>query len=159
MNNLIIYTSRYGATTTCVQKLQAQLTGQTTAINLKQGTVPNLAEFDTIILGGSIYAGTTQKELRQFAQTHLQALLTKPVFLFLSSAFRQADDFQRNFPAALCQHATAKGLLGGEMNMAKLNLFEKLITKIVGQKGEPPHIHEEEIAAFAKTINERKYGK
>ncbi len=152
MKNVILYTTRHGFTEKCVKMLQAQLTGSTTAINLNSQAAPKLDAFDTVILGGSLYMGQTQKALRQFAKEHLQELLKKRVFLFLCCG---KEAFQANFPEELTRHATMKSVLGAEISLAKLGWFERLVVKIVSKgKGDFTTIHSDIIADFAKKINE-----
>lgn len=152
MKNLILFTTRHGFTEKCVKLLQPQLTGNTTIVNLNNQAAPNLDAFDTVILGGSLYAGSTQKALRRFAVEHLDTLLKKRVLLFLCCG---TEAFQANFPEKLVQHAVMKSVLGAELTMAKLGFFERLIVKIVSKgKGDFSNIHTDVIAAFAKKINE-----
>lgn len=49
-----------GCVEKCVTMLQPQLANSATIINLNTQAAPNLDAFDTVILGGSIYAGKTQ---------------------------------------------------------------------------------------------------
>ncbi|GAK54513.1 flavodoxin [Candidatus Moduliflexus flocculans] len=152
MKNIILYTTRHGCTEKCINMLQPQLTGNTTIVNLNNQAAPNLDAFDTVILGGSIYAGKTQKALRQFAVEHLDQLLKKRVFLFLCCG---TEAFQANFPEQLVQHATMKSVLGAELTIAKLGFFERLIVKVVSKgKGDFSNIHTAVIAEFAQKINE-----
>ena len=152
MKNLLLYTTRYGCVEKCVTMLQPQLAISGTIINLNTQAAPNLDAFDTVILGGSIYAGKTQKALRQFAVEHLAQLLEKRVFLFLCCG---TEAFQANFPEQLIQHATMKSVLGAELTIAKLGFFERLIVKVVSKgKGDFSNIHTAVIAEFAQKINE-----
>ena len=153
MKNLLLYTTRHSSTEKCVRILQAQLNGETTIINLQTHQAPELSEFNTIILGGSIYMGKTQKELRKFAETRLQQLLEKPVLLFFCSRFRREDDFHTNFPDMLVRHARRKSCFGGELSTANLGMFERLITKMVGGK-DFSDLQETTIAEFAQAVND-----
>ncbi len=56
MKNLILFTTKYGSVEKCSNLLKEQLDGETRIVNLKRDAVPNLQEFDNIILGGSIIA-------------------------------------------------------------------------------------------------------
>ncbi len=152
MKNVILYTTRHGFTEKCANMLQSQLSGNTTVINLATQTAPNLDAFDTVILGGSLYMGQTQKALRQFAKEHLQELLKKRVCLFLCCG---TEAFQANFPEELTRHATMKSVFGAEISLARLGWFERFIVKIVSKgKGDFTTIHADVIADFAKKINE-----
>ena len=55
MKNLIVFITKYGSVEKSSQLLKGKLQGETTIVNLKKDSVPDLQDFDNIILGGSIY--------------------------------------------------------------------------------------------------------
>ncbi|GHU88594.1 hypothetical protein FACS1894155_03780 [Bacteroidia bacterium] len=69
MNIAIIYTSKYGTTAKVAQTIAGQLTGsQVSIIDLKKVKCPDLNSFDGIILGTSVYAGTSPKTMQRFCK-------------------------------------------------------------------------------------------
>jgi menaquinone-dependent protoporphyrinogen oxidase len=61
MKTLIVYGSTYGYTKDCVEKLTKMLKGEVTAADAEKDSIPNLAGFDTVIAGGSIYMGRCRR--------------------------------------------------------------------------------------------------
>ncbi len=82
---LIAYASRYGTVERAMAIIRDSL-GEATTCNLKKQSCPDLNNFDWIIIGGSIYAGRIQKEVKKFCQKNL-SLLRQKKSVFLSAAF------------------------------------------------------------------------
>ena len=157
MKNLIIFTTKYGSVEKSANLLKAKLNGETTIVNLKKNTVPDINNFDNIILGGSVYMGRTQKELMKFAKNNLQKLLEKRIGLFLNCAEKTEKKFEqckRSFPVELYEKSIVKGFFGDEITWEKCNAFHKLIIKSIKKsKDSYSNINKEEIAKFAEQIN------
>ena len=154
MNTLILYFTRHGAAKKCVELLQPQLEGELTIVNAKDDLIPDIQNFDRIIIGSSIYAGMIGKPVKKFVAANLDQLLQKVVFLFVSAGSEDAEFFQKNFPDALCRHAKQKANFGGEMNTQDMGFFEKAIVKMVSAKEKTvPAIREDRIETFAKSVN------
>ena len=159
MKNLIIFTTKYGSVERSANLLQEKLNGETTIVNLKKETVPNIDAFDNIIMGGSVYMGRTQKELMKFARINLQKLLEKRVGLFLNCAENTEKKYEQCkncFPAELYDKAIVKGFFGDEITWEKCSFFHKLILKIIKKSKESfSNIDMEEIAKFAEKMLSR----
>jgi menaquinone-dependent protoporphyrinogen oxidase len=158
MNTLIAYTTKYGSAAKCANLLQEQLHGDVQIVNVKTDPIPDLNSFDAVILGGSIYVGQVQKELKAFCQQHLDALLTKKVGLFVCAAeedpAKQVEQLKNAFPAALYDHAAAAETLGDELHYEKLSFFEKLAVRLLkGDKASYSHLSAERVAALAAAMN------
>src|SRR5688572_31794478 len=136
MNYLIIYMSRHGTTAKVASELREKLGPEkTTLVDLKKDQVPSLEEFHTVIIGGSVHAGTIQQELMTFCIKNKKELLTKRLGLFM--CFMNNDlrelEFEDSFPIDLRKHAVAKGLVGGEFLFEKMNPLEKdAVRKVKG---------------------------
>ena len=157
MKNLIIFTTKYGSVEKSVNLLKEKLNGETTIVNLKKETVPNLDDFDNILLGGSIYMGRTQKILMNFAKTNLHKLLEKRIGLFLNCAEKTEKKYEQCkncFPAELYQNAVAKGFFGDEIIWEKCSFFDKLLIRMIMKSKESfSNIDNEKIDKFAKQMN------
>lgn len=134
MKALIIYMSNHGTTEKIVERLSSLLGYNTaTIINLKTDTVPSLEQYDTVIIGGSIYAGKIQKKIRTFCSQNLSELLTKRVALFISymKDEKRIEEFIDSFPGELVDHSIANGFFGGALNFETMNPLEKFVVKKV----------------------------
>jgi menaquinone-dependent protoporphyrinogen oxidase len=132
MNNLIVYASKHDTTKCCSEYLSSKLLGETTIINLRKNKHPTLQNFDTIIIGGSIYAGQIQEAIKNFSHNHIDILTKKRLGLFICHYLRGGlaiSEFEEAFPFELKDKAIVKGLFGGEFKLNSLNFFEKLLIK------------------------------
>lgn len=136
MNTLILYATKHGATEKCVKTLSTELTGDVVSCNIKKEAVPDLKEFDSIIVGGSIYAGMIQKGIKAFCDNNATILSTKKTGFFvcgMSTGEAARKQLDLVFSQPLLSHATAKEFFGGEVILKKMNFFEKLIMKKIGK--------------------------
>jgi len=117
-----------------------------------------LEEYDNIILGGSIYISKIQKKLSTFILSNLTLLLKKRIGLFICAGEKDealvGKELIFAFPPTLYDHAIVKEVFGFELDMNKLNFFEKFImSKVKGVKTSIHELSEAKIDAFAKNID------
>jgi menaquinone-dependent protoporphyrinogen oxidase len=158
MKNLIIFTTKYGSVEKCSKLLKEKLNGETTIVNLKKDPVPNLQDFDNIILGGSIYIGKIQKKLTKFMDNNLDALLQKRVALFIcggEQGEKLNTELKDAFPEKLYDHAISKEIFGNEVNFDKMNFIDKLALRFAKHVTESSsNLSEEHIAKLATAVNQ-----
>lgn len=135
MNILIVYGSKHGSAKQCAETLTKGLQGKVDLCNIKEDSAPSLAKYDKVIIGGSIYAGTMHKEVREFCTKNLNELKNKKLGFFICCMNKKAAENQLNsaFPQDLLNIAVAKKNFGGQFKFKEMNFFEKLITKMVSK--------------------------
>lgn len=137
MKILIAYTTRYGAAEACAKKLAEELNGECDLVNLKEAKNVEISKYDKVILGGSIYAGNSQAELRAFGLEKCDELCKKPLGLYLScmgfDAASVESYFWATFPGELLDHACAIKSFGGVFDFKKMNFLERTIIKMMGR--------------------------
>ena len=171
MKTLILFASKYGATEKCANLLSEKLNGDVTVVNLKENKNINLSDYDKIIVGASVYAGSIQANVKDFCAGNSNLLLSKPFALFLSCVSDGKEEIksyiQRSFSNELINHATAIDSLGYELNFSKMNFFErqliKMLTNSKNKKGKSDikldgktnfsAISNEKILKFANKLN------
>ncbi len=62
MKNCILFTTKHGSTEKASLLLKEKLNAETDIINLKDVKKPDISDYDTVILGASIYMGKIQKQ-------------------------------------------------------------------------------------------------
>ena len=131
MKTLIAYATNQGTTEKVALKIAEGLEGETTLVNLKKDKNPAFAEFDRIVIGGSIHAGGIQKEVKEFATKNLSSLLTKKTGLFICCMEEENPEkyLEQFFPAELRDAALATVCPGGEFLFEKMNFIERAIIK------------------------------
>ncbi len=156
MSYLIIYMSRHGTTAKVATELKEKLeTEKTTLIDLEKDHVPSLDEFHTVIIGGSVHAGTIQQELITYCTKHTRELLKKRLGLFMCfmNDDLQEEEFEDSFPIELRKHAIAKGMVGGEFLIEKMNAHEKdSVKKVKGIDESVYRLDHEAIQKFIEDI-------
>lgn len=158
MKNIIIYSTKYGCTEKAASMLKANMGGETTMVNIIKESVPSIEEYDTVILGGSIYMGKIQKKLTDYMAQNLPSLLKKKTGLFICAGSPEPDgrrkELESSFPQELLGNAAAKEVFGHEIRFEKLNFIEKNIMRMIkGNKEDSGDLSEEKIIIFAKTIS------
>ena len=136
MKTLIAYRSRYGATESCARRI-AGLLGPDVVLrdlrrDMRNRSVLSLDDFETVLIGGSVYGGRIQKEVVSFCEREQDLLERKRVGLFICCLFegeRGMAELNAAFPAWLLAHAAARELLGGEIRMDRLSLGDRILVR------------------------------
>lgn len=157
MKSIIIYATRYGSAAETARRIQKELGGDCTLVNIMTEKVPSIDAFDTVILGGSIYIGKVQKQLTAFAMTNLKQLLSKRVGLYLSAGTQKQEDrdkeLQGAFVPELFAHAVTKDVLGYAFAFEKMRFLDRLIMKkIKGDAVSASEFFDERISKFVKAL-------
>lgn len=160
MKTLVLYASKYGCTEDCAIYLKNKLSHEVKTANLKNPGKIDLHRYDLIIIGGSIYVGKIQKEVKHFCEQNLQKLLLKNVVLFMccTTPDQESDFFKNNFPDQLLRHAAETVNFGGELRRNKMGFLDRKLTAMVS-KMEPDKKDEilyNNIDQLAASINEKK---
>ncbi|MGW8316478.1 MAG: flavodoxin domain-containing protein [Bacteroidales bacterium] len=157
MSTLIAYSSTLGCTEQCASKLKEGLGEGVELIRISRRSKFNLEPYESIIVGGSIHAGMIQRSVYKFCEIYLDTLLQKQVGLFVCCMDPDADEKEliaRAFPDRLVEHALASGFFGGELNIKKMNLLQKIMTRKAARLQKEPEIDFQKILAFAKKMQE-----
>jgi len=154
MKTLILYATKHGATKEIAKRISA-LIPDSTVCDLKSSNIPNTSDFDRVIIGGSVYAGSVRRETKTFVAQNADTLLKKQIGLFISSLtngeYEQA--FAVNFPSDVLSVAKAKANLGGIYDPKTAGFFEKIIMRIVTkQSGYFTSITDEKIQLFVEAM-------
>jgi len=154
MKTIILYATKYGAAQEIAGRIADGIKNgaadETCVIQKLEKTFPSLEDFDRVILGSSVYAGSIRKEAKKFLAKNEGILQDKILGLFLSGIGTDEKDtyFKSNFSENLLRKAKAKSFLGGVFDPKKANFIERCIIKAVAKQ-----------SARIDTINDKKIGK
>lgn len=157
MDTIIVYATKYGCTERCAEVLAGKLSGRVDLCNLKKGRLPELEQYDKVIIGGSIYIGGIQKEVKEFCSKNLSILKDKKIGLFICGM--QKDDaieteLNTAFPQELLSAAVSREYFGGEFIFKKMNFLDRLIVKKVSKiDKDTSNIMDENINKLAQAMN------
>jgi len=154
MKTLILYATKYGAAREVARRIATKIDGAVLH-DLKQGDVPSLAQFDTIIIGSPVYAGMIRNEAKTFLSQSADALQSKKLGLFVCglSAEGEKGYFDSNFSPELLKTAKAASFLGGIFDPKKSGVMGRLIMKAVSKSAEyKDTIDDKKIEQFAEVM-------
>ncbi len=156
MHTLIVYNSKYGAAEKCVNLMRKELTGEVTEVNVRDGKAPAPDDFDRVLIGSNIHAGSIDKKIRAYCKRTVDSLIQRPIGIFLcclTPEEKAQDYFEKNFPQLVVEHAKTKGVLGGALYFEKMNFFERfLLKKISGTTTSFENIDEDRIREFVQSF-------
>ena len=156
MKTLIVYKSQHGTTEKAALYLQERLGNEETdVLELTNGLPENFNDYENVLIGGSIHAGSIQRKIKKFCTVYLPELLEKQVGLFMCymDMAHGEQEFNEAYPESLRNHAKATGLFGGEYVFEKMNFIERFIVKkITGQTKSKSSLDYDAMDAFADTI-------
>lgn len=158
MKTAIIYATKHGTTEKCVAILAKKITGPVDVTNLKKDQAHDLTQYDKVIIGGSIYVGQIQKEIKDFCSKNMAVLQNKRLGLFIC-CMQQGDQamtqLDNSFPRELQDVAVTRESFGGEFVFKKMNFLERFIVKKVAKTDrDTSFLAEEKIEQFARSINQ-----
>lgn len=115
MKTIIIYSSKYGYTKECVEKLKTRLDGEVSAVNVRSDKIPDISGFDNIIIGSSVYMGQINKKIKEYVAQNLAVILRKRAALFICCGLPDNLDvtLKNAFPEELRKKAVAVECFGG----------------------------------------------
>ena len=157
MKTLIAYSTTLGCTEQCASKLKEDLGDEVEMIRISRRRRFNLQEYQNIIIGGSIHEGMIQRSVFKFCENNLEVLLQKQVGLFVCCMDPDANEkelIERTFPEKLVGHALASGFFGWELNIKKMNLLQKIMTRKAARLSKEPDIDFQKILDFARKIQD-----
>lgn len=156
MNTAILYMTQHGCTEKAAIELVRLLPGKTELFNLYKVPAPDLNQFDTVIIGGSIHFGRIQAGLQKFCNEHRGELIYKNLGLFIccmETGKNAEAEFENAFEEPLRRHAIAKGIFGGEFNLKKMTSFERMVIRhIASVRESTSRVDTEAIQRFAKQL-------
>lgn len=155
MKTLILYATSHGASAEAAAFLAEKL-GECDVVDLKKDIAPDLANYETVVLGGSIHMGRVAKAVRKFADTHHDALVNKKLGLYLCCMYEgevAQKQFDDAYPQTLRDKAGARGIFGGTFNFARMNLVERaIVKKVAGVTESVSRLNKEEMERFANAL-------
>ncbi len=158
MKTLVAYASRHGTAEKIAHLISLELEQcQVRLLDLKhENTRFDLADYDNVIIGGSIHYGEIQPSVKDFCHNHHGELMKKGLGLFLCYMRDEIakEEFNNAFPEDLQNHAKALGYFGGEILFEKMNFVERVVVSTVGKKTENEfHLDEEAVESFIWKMN------
>jgi len=143
---VILYESKRGSAADAANWIADALPGAT-LVNLHDEPIPeNLAEFETIVVGSGILAGSLYGKIEKFVKKHTDLLLSKDLCLFITHLEEDEGielDFQSAYKKEILEHARHRQGVGGRLDIRKVNvLLRPLMHMIAKGKGIDVYNHD-----------------
>ena len=158
-NTIIVYASRHGTTAEYAKSLLKLLDGNVDLCSLDEraNSMPDMSDYDTIVVGGSIHYGKNSKLVTSFVKNNLELLRKKRLGLFVTSFFdgdKALEQLGNAYPKELLDKAIVADFFDGELLFPKMNFFEKIVAKVVLKAEEiQPLISKTKTVNFANKLN------
>lgn len=153
---LIVYATKYGCTEKCALALKERLPGEVDLVNLKKVRNVDPESYGKIIIGGSIYMGGIQKEVRRFCADRLETLRGKRLGLFIccmQEGETAETELAQSFPPELMGLAAAKDYFGGKFDFGRMGPIDRFIVRKVSKVDcNTSTVSEEKLDRFAQAM-------
>lgn len=132
MKALILYSGKHGSTAKAAGLLAQSMEIPARVADLDGGQVPGLDDFEIVILGAAVYAGSVSKSMKEYCRVHEQELIYKRLGLFLCCGFADKTEvyFAENFSPFLLSHVISRECFGGEINGKQLGFLERKMVQM-----------------------------
>lgn len=158
MRTLIAYAGKHGTTEELAGTIREEMAGEAAMADLCRDGAADPAEYDIVIIGGAVFAGSVHKAVRRFCENHEAALLSRPLGLFLCSLREEEleETLARSFPAALREHAAEERWLGGRIIFSRHNpLVRGILKKLIGSEEDVDRMRRGEAKELAAAMSGR----
>lgn len=156
MKTLIVYASKHGSSEKAATMLKEKLKSDVTLHNIKKKGLPELNDFDSVIVGGSIHAGEIQSKIKNYCKANSETLSKRHLGLYLCCMDKEKAQlqFEKAYHEDLREKALTTSLFGGEFVIEKMNWFERaIVKKVAGVNKSVSNIDIGAIERFAEKFN------
>ncbi len=156
MKTLVAYASKYGTTRKCAEAIADRLPGGADLIDLRHDKLGSLDGYDSVIVGGPIYAGKVMSAVPAFCERNREVLLDRVVGLFICCLYEgetALTELDEAFPPWLNAHAVVRTAVGGAIDYAALGLVDRYLAKKIAHiSGDIRTVRDDELSAIASTV-------
>ena len=148
MKVLIVYSSKYGYVKECVDRIASGIEMETVIVEAKRGLRGrSIAEFDLVIIGSAIYAGSTTRAMRSFCTRYEKELLAVDhlgLFLCGTDPDTVEQKFQESYPKALLDKAELREWFGGRLVLSQIHGIMHVVLKKMLKGEQEVHLEQPE---------------
>lgn len=158
MSNIaLLYSSKYGTTATICQSIGKQLEAKAsvTLVDIDRKNDICLSDYDTVVLGTSIYAGKPRKQMSQWCAQNQATVRGKRLFLFVCGMDKPhaVTELEAAYPPSLREQAIATTFFEGEYRLETMRFFDRMILQLLVKVKTPLHrTYDELVKDFAGKI-------
>jgi menaquinone-dependent protoporphyrinogen oxidase len=137
MKVLVTVATKHGSTGEIAEVIADELRTSGLEVDLlAANVVPDIAEYDAVVLGSAVYTGGWLPAARRFAHANREALRRLPVWLFSSGPIGADEPKPLGDPAEIPElvevtQAREHRVFAGKLDKRSLGLAERLVTRVV----------------------------
>ena len=153
MKTIILYATKHGAAAEIARRIAIHIDGA--VVHDLKKPAPDLAEYDCVIVGASVYVGMFRKEAKAFLSQNAGILCKKKLGLFASglSPAEEQQIFTNNVLKEVLQSAKTAVFLGGIFDPKKAGFAKRLIVKVAAKQSKyTDTIDDGKIEQFVKVV-------
>jgi len=148
MKTLVLYSSKYGTTKECAEKISTQLNCDIYSLD-HVGDV-SLKNYTHIVIGSSVYMGKLRKSISNFIENNTE-IKSKSLTFFICC--NDTTDYVSLIPSKI-KYASIFHL-GFELKLSQMKFTDRFITKMVSKSSEDVSmINESEIQRLIHSLKE-----
>ncbi len=155
MKTAIIVSSKFGTGLRCADFIKSKV-DNIDIYDLRKSSKIDLSNYDSVILGASIYASMVTGRMKKFIAKSKAELIGKQLGIFiccLENKEKAGKYITANFGNELEDSAKTKGFFGGIMDYSKLSFIERfLISKLIKIPNGYSTYSQKEIETFIDTF-------
>lgn len=149
-NVLLVYATNHGHTGKIATRIAEVMRADGATVELRQIGVasdPDPAEYDVVILGGSVHAGHHQRSLVDFAKRHARVLSDRPSAFFSVSLAAAEDDgdsrqqiakYRDDFVEETGWTPRASASFAGALQYREYDVFTRVLMRLISRHEHHP---------------------
>lgn len=135
MKILVAYASKHGSTKEIAEAVAQEISAQDMHVDIQEvAAIENLTDYNAVVLGSAIYAGSWLPAAQHFAEQHRNTLRQRPLWVFSSGPIGEGDPKPHHKPEEL---VTSLGdtpvrdheIFAGKLDIENLGFAERMITR------------------------------
>ncbi len=139
---LVVYATRAGSTAEIAREIGAVIAATGAAVDIRPlSDVPEMREFDAVVIGAPLYMGRVVSEIALFVREHQTALEQMPVAAFVVGGFltdqsEKCREWARGLMERTLEPVVAReiGLFAGYINTSRMSFSQRISIRCLGVK-------------------------
>lgn len=157
MKTLIIYATKNGSVKEVAQLIRKELTGDIKMVDMREEAVEDISEFDTVLIGSSIYFGQIDRRIKNFIFLHRPEILHRKLGIFIMAGESKKELLERQLkdaiPNDLYKSALCVSVIGSEIKLKKFSWLVRFILIYIKKvKSSYKDIDKEKIKEFVEKV-------
>jgi menaquinone-dependent protoporphyrinogen oxidase len=158
MKTLIAYATKHGTAREVAYRLADSANGAVTVYDVadRKEKQPNIADYDIVVLGSSVYAGKFPKQMGRFILGNIDAIAQKKLAMFLVGAMKESGTkgLAEAMPERLRDKILKAEKFGGAFRWKRLSTFERfIVSNVMKVREDYSNVDWDRVEGFARELS------